>query len=193
MRPHQKLQSLSMDGCGLSKFDPVLGKNLPQLAVLSLCDNEIADTASLKPIASLKKLQQLYVADNDLTEKPKFLKELMAFNGNIKRIDLELTATGPDSVSFVDRGKQLDLLKEALSSKDGIIDHNEDQATCSCVEGNVCASKNNCFATIRQLVELGLAGPDYKKSKLSLDTRVNISGRQEEVAAAARRAKGIAD
>jgi len=53
-----------MDGCGLSSLDPGLGKSLPQLRVLSLCDNEIADTAGLKAIASFKKLEELYVADN---------------------------------------------------------------------------------------------------------------------------------
>jgi len=117
----------------------------------------------------------------------------MGFNGLLKWVDLELTATGPGSVTFAERGKQLDVIKEALADKDGVFEHNEDKATCSCVEGNVCGTKNNCFATIRQLVDLGLAGTDFKKHNLSMDTRVNIAGRREEVAAADRRCKGIAD
>jgi len=190
MKPHAKLQSLSMDGCGLSSLDVTFTKALPSLKILSLVDNEIESSGCLKAISGMKKLEEIYVTDNEIEESSKHVKELASLQPNLKRVDLELLGTGPASQSLADRQKTMDLVAEAMKAKGGVMEANIDKATCSCVEGNPCAGSTNCFATVKQLLALGLA---EKHPGLDLSTLINISGKKEEVAAAARRVKGIRD
>jgi len=194
MTPHAKLQSLSLDGCSLTELYPCLSTSFPGLKILSAVDNEIEKMSDIECIKGLKKLEQLFIADNPIADKPKYVKECGALQPTLKRVDLEFLGAGKGAVSLADRSKELDLVKVALKQKDGVMDANADHSSCSCIEGNPCATADSCYATIGQLVELAMAGHDWKKNPmLSLGTRVNIWGKADEVAKAARQAKGIKD
>lgn len=109
--------------------------------------------------------------------------------GTLKKVDLIFMnemSSGANTLSV--RSAHLQSTRD--NSSQSVIDAQTDSSTCSCVEGNSCASNEHCYATVKQLIALGLAKKD---PAVDPNMRVNISGRKEEVAKAARRKKGIRD
>eukprot|EP00658_Telonema_sp_P-2_P002548 TRINITY_DN10960_c0_g1_i2.p1 TRINITY_DN10960_c0_g1~~TRINITY_DN10960_c0_g1_i2.p1 ORF type:complete len:348 (+),score=90.20 TRINITY_DN10960_c0_g1_i2:45-1088(+) len=185
---HDRLMSLSMDGCEIEELSGRVCSQLAGLVTLSLTDNLLQDLQALAAIRGCVALTTLNVAENDLCSDTLYPNKLSEWAPSLRRVDVHfLGSCGPGHVSLGDRTAYLSSTK---NQSKGVMDAQADSSTCSCVEGNPCASNEHCFATVQQLVELGLApaNPGVEPSM-----RVSISHRKEEVASAARRKKGMAD
>lgn len=182
-----KLLVLCMDGCEIDALSPVLGSRLPQLMTLGLVDNQLEELSAVAAVESCKSLTTVNLAENDLCSSAAYPKQLLQWAPGLKRVDMHFMNTTSASVSLGDRKAYLASTK---AHSKGVIDDQTDSSTCSCVEGNPCASDEHCFATVQQLIDLGLATQD---PGVDPAMRVSICHRKEEVAKAARKKKGMPD
>jgi len=186
---HRKLLVLQMDDCEIEELSAVVGQRLPALQTLSLADNSLEKLEALAQLKECKALLTLNAQSNDLCDEKDYPKQLRAWCPSLKKVDLTFlneTASASNDLS----GRSAHLQSTRNNTSAGVLDAQTDNSTCSCVEGNPCASNDHCYATVKQLIALGLAKKD---PAVDPNMRVSIAGRKEEVAKAARRKKGIRD
>eukprot|EP00656_Telonema_subtile_P014165 TRINITY_DN17223_c0_g1_i1.p1 TRINITY_DN17223_c0_g1~~TRINITY_DN17223_c0_g1_i1.p1 ORF type:complete len:188 (+),score=45.17 TRINITY_DN17223_c0_g1_i1:94-657(+) len=180
-------RTLCLDGCDIETVSESLGIHLPGLTTLSLVGNQLERLQDVSAVAQCNTLLTLNLAENELCSSAGYPKQLPEWAPALKRVDNHFMSESVGGLSLGDRTAYLSSTK--IHSK-GVIDAQQDSSSCSCVEGNPCASSEHCVATVQQLIDLGLATPNPGADP---KLRVSIFNRKEEVASAARRKKGMPD
>jgi len=153
---HRKLASLTMDDCGIEELSSLVGCRLPELVSLSMVDNQLEELQAVAAISECTRLETRNLADNELCADSRYPNSLVEWASTLKRVDVHFMSKSASNVTLASRSNYLQSTKSAKSGQD-VMAAQADHSTCSCVEGNPCASNEHCIATVQQLIDLGLA------------------------------------
>lgn len=145
LKPLTCLRRLNVDGCGLTTFARDDGESTPLSAVsptlehLQAGENDIEDLEALQVLAVLSRLLYLDLRENPCCEERQYEASVAKIAPRLLQLDNRVLKVGAQK--SVD---EICGIRARMMASDTVADQNEDRGSCSCLEGNACATPYTC-------------------------------------------------
>jgi len=137
------LRRLTLEGCGLSTLGPAgegpLAAVAGSLLELVANENELEELDSLAALAQLRAVRIVDLRENPVCEEAGYEDEVKKLCPLLLELDTSKLKTGRIAALG-----ELEGLAAAMAATDTVADQNEDNGSCSCLEGNACLTPETC-------------------------------------------------